>query len=532
MIKKCFSLAAALLAALLLPALFASCLNPTQDKLSGSRDTTDWEDEEYPDYGDPLYEDGENAASVSHKSFVIDAVAGLPAEDTDANAAGKLVATLTLPEQDGPWRPELAADLDDNDKFELVPQGEDGKYQICIKEGQGPLPIGPYTISLNIRNGAGAAFYRVIKFSVAKTPPPFKTPPKVFPYITDVGKNKLVVYWDEAPSGSIGFRIYIGTTNKSADATAYTTAVITEKTLNEEYKNSFSGTANPTYTKYSAEITDLTWDSTDGYLPNDTTYYVWLKSYNSEGDSAFGPYATRTTSATLPEILWKNVNIDSDPKFGNVSIAKDSDFDFGEAFYGWDSYYGGGGAPTGDCYVITPSSTEHPGGYIAYGPPNDASQGEIVYVSLSYHSAGKGKWGEPLSGYASNIIYKLTRPDEWGKTEDSYYTPEGARGVKRYMCVNYYGLGTVQTVGPEGRNSTVVGPQKLSSVGRILCYFGNCYDLDYRRNPETDTPEQAIAKFDDGDKSLGSGHYIAGIAVPWYRDYWIDRSQPFSEWFK
>jgi hypothetical protein len=314
-------------------------------------------------------------------------------------------------------------------------------------------------------------------------------------------------------------------TNNDSDPTAY---INYKATSTGKAPFSKMSAANPSYTTYSAGITDTDGNtSSDGLLPNDTTYYIWLKSYNDEGDSAFGPYATRTTTATLPEILWKNVTVESDERFNRFgSIAKDSGF--GEDFYCWDSYYGGGGKPTGDCYVITPPGAEHPGGYLVYGP-NGSLQGEIVYVTLEYHSAGKGKWGEPLAGYAANIIYKL-KDTSRGLTEDGYLRPDGTKGVKRYMCLNFYGLGTVQTVGP---SVNTLGPPPVADArGRILCYFGNDWDLVYKRNPETDTFEQAVAKFADVDKSLGSGSYIAGIATPWYRDYWIDRSLPPSEWYK
>jgi hypothetical protein len=317
-------------------------------------------------------------------------------------------------------------------------------------------------------------------------------------------------------------------TNNDSDPTAY---INYKATSTGKKPFATMADANPSYTVYSAEITDFDGDSTDDGLPDGTTYYVCLKSYNDEGDSAFGPYATRTTTATLPEILWKNVEIATDSRFDQFgSIAKDSGF--GEDFYCWDSFYGGSGKPTGDFYIISPPSAEHHGGYLIYGPPASDTgvpslSGEIVYFQVSYHSGIKGKWGEPLSGYAANIIVKYEY--KLRNTEDGYKRPDGTRGDRWYMCVNFYGLGTVQSVGPPV--NTLGPPPVADARGRILCYFGNDWDLEYKRNPETDTFEQAVAKFADGDKSLGSGRYIAGIATPWYRDYWIDRSE-FGGWMK
>jgi hypothetical protein len=121
---------------------------------------------------------------ISHTSFVLDAVTGLPAEDAETNEAGKAVATLTVPETEGPWTPELDAEIEDNGLFELVPPEEEGTYVIQIKSDGGPLPVGPYKAVLRIRNEAGKVFHRTCEFAVARTPPPFKKAPAVHPYIT------------------------------------------------------------------------------------------------------------------------------------------------------------------------------------------------------------------------------------------------------------------------------------------------------------------------------------------------------------
>jgi hypothetical protein len=317
---------------------------------------------------------------VSHTDLLIDAVTGLPANDTAVNSGGKPVATVTMTEG-GPWTPELNAAYGDNALFEIVQISQPDKYEIRIKAGGSALTIGPYTIIVEMSNKAGAYYWRVIEFTVSLTPPVFKKAPRVFPYITGIGKNKLIAYWDEHPKSAEGFKLYIGTTKNSAEAQEYTPLSVTiNDNLNAEHKALFDA-ADPSYTKYSAEITDITGDSSEGFLPNGATYYVWLKSYNSDGDSAFGPYATITTSYTIPEYLWKN-----------VAPAKDT-LNPQEDFYCWESFYGAGGQPSGDFYVILPPSDKHPGGYLIYGPPNSTGipsmSGDIVYF-------GEIRW-RPLS---------------------------------------------------------------------------------------------------------------------------------------
>jgi hypothetical protein len=501
-IKQYAAVTAALLC--LLALCFVSCLNPTVEDPSDQLSAGAVVDVDGEDNDGEEDEDG----PVTLKSFVVDAVSGLPETDADVNAVGKSVATLAMPEKDGPWTPALIEGVDDNHLFEIVTAGAEGeaKYEIRIKDAE--LPLGPYRVSVNIRNEAGTVFHRIITFSVSRTPPPFKYAPKVYSYITGVGKNKLKVSWDELPRGASGYKLYIGTTNNSAEASPCGDPIATTTPKNEI-------TITDTNTVITFADTDE-YRNVPGQLPDGTTYYIWLKPYNAEGDGAFGKPAKRTTSATLPEIFWKN-----------IAPYNDSMHDE-EDFYCWDSFYGAGGVqPSGDFYRILPPSEEHPGGYLIYGPPGGSGipslSGNIVYASggIKAGTGGKGKWGEPLNGFAGNLIIKYEQPiGKW--TEDNYTRPDGSPGQRWYMCVNYYGLGTVQTVGPP---VNTLGPYG-DARGRVLCYFGNCYDLVYKRNPETDTFEQAIAKFVDGDKTLGSGKYIAGVATPWYRDYWTDRTAP------
>jgi hypothetical protein len=110
---------------------------------------------------------------ISHTSFVLDAVTGLPAEDAEVNAAGKAVATLAVPETEGPWTPELDAEIEDNGLFEIAPPEEEGTYVIQIKSDGEPLTVGPYKVVLRIQNEAGKVYHRTFEFAVARTPPPF-----------------------------------------------------------------------------------------------------------------------------------------------------------------------------------------------------------------------------------------------------------------------------------------------------------------------------------------------------------------------
>jgi hypothetical protein len=403
--------------------------------------------------------DGTGQLSISYKDFLIDAVTGLPANDDTVNAAGKTVATLTMPAKDGPWTPQLVEGLDDNHLFEIVPITPEGSYEIRIKNEA--LSICPYMISVNMTNQAGKVFYRTIDFSVTNTPPPFKNAPQVYPHITGVGKNKLVVSWNELPRSASGYCLYIGTSNDSASAIPYTDNVTTTSGEN------------------TVEITDISDDAVEGGLPDGTTYYVWLRPWNAEGEGAFGAYAERTTSAAL----WPAFYQDTD----------------GKPFFSWDSYSGDGGTGKGgvDFYIISPPNEKRPIGRMQYAGKT-GYKGDIVY-----HATGdmtrKSKWGEPLSGPNGVLIIKYDSRNELIIPGD-------------YQAVYYYGLDSVQTKGPESGNT--FGPNK-NPLGLNLCYFGNSYDLAKSANPETKTLEQAIDKFTLKNVSK----YIAWVAVPWYRRY-------------
>jgi hypothetical protein len=455
----------------LLALCFASCLNPTVEDPSGKLSTgavVDVDDGGEDNDGEENEEGEEDEdRPVTHKSFAVNAVSGLPVTDNNTNAAGMSVATLAMPEKDGPWTPALITGVDDNDKFEIaaLPAGAEGEtaYEVRIKDG--PLPLGPYKVSVNISNEAGTIFHRIITFSVALTPPPLTKAPVVYPHITGPGKNKLAVSWDELPLTAQGYQLYVGTSENSAQA--------------QPYGSQLAASVKQ------ADITDIEGDSTDGGLPDGTTYYVWVLAYNAEGESAFGPYGKRATSAALHEGFYK------DPQ--------------GNSFYSWDSYSGDMGTGKGgaDFYIITEPNAEHPGGFLRYGPELggilNGYKGEIVYHATG-NMTGRSKWGETLTGPSGVLIvrYENRKPGLPGD----------------YQGVYYYGLGTIQTVGKEGGNTFGPAPDR-DPVGLELCYFGNSYDLKAGANPETETLEKAIDKF----TLANVNKYIAFVAVPWYRKY-------------
>jgi hypothetical protein len=433
-----------------------SCFNPT---LEDAALMPAGEEED----GD-LYDGADGPVNFS--SFTLDAETGLPADDPAANGAGVAIATLTAPEKEGHWTPELDADVEDNGLFEIAGVSA-GQFEIRIKDE--PLPVGPYKVVLNIRNGAGKVYHWTIEFSVARTPPPFKNAPLVYPYITGVGRNKLTVQWDELPRSAKWYQIYVGTSANSADARPYGERVSITDAQN------------------TAEITDIEGDEADGYLPDGITYYVWLKPGNNEGEGAFSSYGKRKTSDTMPDFFWLDEK--------------------GGGFYCWDSFYGGSGSPTGDYYIVTPPSEEYPGGRLKYGPGAN-SQWDIVYFRFD-NGAGKGKWGEDLSGTkAGDFIVK------YPKSRGS-----GEHGERIYQMVMFWGMGAIQTKGPADGNS--LGPNG-NPLGLTLCYFSNAWDLTYKRNPETETLEQAFDKF--FDSKMGARNYNSYVATPWYRDYKTDRS--------
>jgi hypothetical protein len=456
-------------------------------------DTPDWWSD------DELWEETEDEDDdipVPVKKLVsIDAVSGLilNSDDTKKNAT---VATLTLPLT---FAVELPENIEDNALFAIQDNRQDTDpypsilapiANILASEGGGndtgavkivinsepSLEFGIYKVIIRIdpNDGINDPFTKKIEFTVAKTPPPFKTAPTVHPYITAPGKNKLKVSWNESPITATNFRVHVGTTLN-----------------NGQPYGELLGTSTRTM-----DITDIEDDSTYGGLPDGITYYVWLTAINNDGESPLGPPATRTTSATLWRDFYKND--------GEVKDEGER-----EDFYCWDSFYGSG-QPSGDYYIITPPSTEHPGGTLQYGIDGP---GEIVY-----HATGRmrtaSKWGEPLTDVNGVIIYKYPHTH-------SGNTSRGEAANRNYQGVYYYGLGSIQTKGPA--DGVVTGPNK-NPLGLVECYFGNSYDLNGKYNPETENPEEAIDRF----TLAKTGKFIAFIATPWYRDYTTER---YDGWY-
>jgi hypothetical protein len=470
------------LAAALLCLLAASCLNPALDTA------------ETP--GKQTGDDG----IITARTLEMDAVAGLLLGD-DTAGPGVKVAVLTLPL---PWEVKLP-DVEDNALFTIVDErtaeqpavsrlpllankieddegeddtGEDDKVRVVIKEDTPPLAWGKYRVVLEVSNPdiQDSSFTKKFDFTVTQTPPPFKNAPGVYPYITGVGKNKLTVRLSQQIVGADGYKVYVGTAGDSSAALLYNAAV--DKLA------------------FAVDITDIDGDSVDGGLPDETTYYVWLSAYNSEGESALSPAAKVTTSFKLPEAFYKD--------------------DDGNSFFAWDSYSGvaEGDHSGGDLYVIYPPGSNeriYPGGILHYGPIREnlkgtlgtsGFRGDIVYFYKEDRAIGRSKWGEKLTGPSGVFIIRYH--------DDSVSSVSGMSHVKerRYMGIYFYGLGTIQTV------DVAYGPSG-SSLGLPLCYFGNSYYLPTMVNPEVDTFEEAFNWF----TLANINKFIAFVAVPWYRDY-------------
>jgi hypothetical protein len=116
------------------------------------------------------------------------------------------------------------------------------------------------------------------------TPAEAGSEPTVAPLIkTPVvpGNNKLTLTWDQVP-GVPSYKLYYSTANNSAAATA------------------FPGTVPADAPTVSADITGLI---------NGTLYYVWVKSSNSQGDSAASTSATGTPQGK-PAIAFSNLKFE------------------------------------------------------------------------------------------------------------------------------------------------------------------------------------------------------------------------------
>jgi hypothetical protein len=376
----------ALLFALLL--MIGSCSNAGLDGDSGDTGNNsnsngfDDEDEEYADEGD----DNDSTKPLTAQNFRLDAVKGLSTSSEDVNLGG-VVGTLRVPEREGPWTVELVDDLHHNHLFAVnsvdSTDGEEGFDFWKVTIAEGPLEWGIYWISLRIFNNDSKEYFKVIQFEVAITPAPFKKAPTVFPYIVSKGKNKLAVSWS-APSGSEGYRLYVGTDPNTRPAAP-------NKTV--------AGAGTTT-----AEITDIEDDETDGGLPDGTLYYVWVEAYNSAGGS-FSPVGRRRTSATVQPYWYENTQVH-------------------------DCLYG-------DRYYFTETTIEY-----AFGSSGNNASGFNYIGDILYHekttSSGVGKHDIDYTGKDAGVfIIKYQSPAV------SKYVPDYEK--KLYSAVFYWGMDTCMT---------------------------------------------------------------------------------------
>jgi hypothetical protein len=411
------------------------------------------QDEDGGEYGDDIYdytvEEDDGAKAISYTSFALDAATGLPSDDAEVNAAGKAVATLTVPEAEGPWTPELEADTEDNGLFEIVET--EGVYEVRIKDG--PLSIGPYKVIITIRNGTGQAYHRTIGFSVAKTPPPFTKAPAVHPYITTPGRNKLVVQWDELPRNAKGYRLYVGPSGNSAAALPYG-----EKTVTTE-------------PKHTIEITDVGWDETDGYLPDSTSYYVWLKPWNNDGEGAFGPVAVRKTSDPIDPYWW-------------------TDIDWWETIDSYEFYFN--------------EKNELVIGYDTRGTVTGKEDRRwIVRHHTSFDPAELNK-KIPRTTYG----HYTTMEDLTGAPAGVFIV-ETNRTVDPFYAVYYWGHRTIQTA-YEGKTNP--SGEHVSLQGTVHSYLSNAWGGGGGGYQAT------LGKAIDNYSRIVAGFsfYVAFVAVPWY----------------
>jgi hypothetical protein len=424
------------------------------------------EDEELYDESDGSGDGNGSQQALSYKSFVLDAVTGLSLSDTDTNAKGKTVATLTVPEEGGPWTPELVEDAEDNALFEIVETG-DGTYEIQIKDGA--LPPNSYKVVIEIRNEAAKVFNRTFVFSVAATPPPFGKEPQVQPYITIPGKNKLVVEWDEHPRTATWVQPYVGTTSDSKDAKPYGNHIpVDDKTV---------------------EITDLEWDTTDGFLPDSTTYYVWLRPGNdSTGMGMFSPTATTITSDPIDPRWWTDIDwwdvIDSYEFFFN---------DKGELVIGYS----------------TRSLNSNREGF--FTSSNVDEQCWVVRHHVSFDP-------QELNSKVPNtkIGHYTTKEDLTGAPAGVFIveTPETKHKAAPFYAVFYWGFWTIQTGNATG--TPTHGPhagQTVSLKGTIHAYLSNAWNGGGGYQA---TLKKAIQWYVGNNRKVGIWSWVAFVATGWY----------------
>jgi hypothetical protein len=415
------------------------------------------EDEDLPEGGQSEEEDIYDVAPqqpVSETSFVLDAVTGLPANVPEENSAGKVIATLTVPETEGPWTPELDAGVENNDLFEIELRGDEGIYEIRIASNGGPLPLGPYKAVLRVWNEAEKVYQLIIEFAVANTPPPFKDAPIVRTVITAPARNKLFVDRGALPTGAAGWRPYIGTSTDSAKAQPYGDVITAGN---------------------SVEITDIEGDGTDGGLSDGTIYYVWLRPWNNDGEGGFGTAARCKTSDPIDPYWW-------------------TDIDW------WDS-----GSDSYEFYFN--DKNELVLGYCTKGSQvaggiNGAGRW-IVRHHISFDPGELNK-KVPHTAYG----HYTTNEDLTG-SPGGVFIVETPRAENPFYAVYYWGHRTRQTAAETKKNPFT---QVVSLHGTVHSYLSNAWNTR-SGGGYSDTLEKAI----NGYGSISSfGFYVAFVAIPWY----------------
>jgi hypothetical protein len=475
---------------LFLSFVFYSCLNPTledtpratiiNDGDDGGDELSESEEE------DDESEDNDTSKTISYKSFVLDAVTGLISSDTETNAAGKPVATLTVPETDGPWTPELVEDAGDNALFELINVTKEpvvasiniklamavtgqaaDQYEIRIKDSA--LSLGDYSVILNIRNGANKVYNRTFTFSVTAKPPPFKKAPTVHPYITTPDratgqtKTKLVVEWDEQlPKGAEWAQVYVGTSANSAEA--------------QKIGDHITGNTK------TMVITDITGDGADGYLPDATTYYVWLSAgSDSLGEGQLGPVAACKTSDTIDPYWWTDIDwwdvIDSYEFYFNDNDELVIGYNTRGVYKGKEDH----------CWVVR------------YHFSCDPVEFNHKYPRSK---TGHDTTNEDLTGAPAGVFIV-----EW----TAGYAKEAGNP---FYAVYYWGHKTIQTGDAGGLDP--VDKRHVSLKGTIHSYLSNAYhngSFGYKA-----TLKEAIKGYigDPVTTKTAIFSWVAWVAVPWY----------------
>jgi hypothetical protein len=458
--------------------LFGGCLNPTQGDTAKTINTAGTETPDEPVWED-LPDDTETSSDSPSGAPVFTIIGFQPILSTAAPDDIKkdaVVGAIPLPEQNGPWTATLIEDAGDSDKFTLetvttplqsvstiggvspllseTPAGST-TVKIKIKADNG-LTLGPYKIYLTISNET-TTLYRTLTFNVAATPGTFTKPPVVYPYIIgnfDSGKNKLMVKFDEYPSGAQGLNLYIGTDSDPANSAKHST---------------YTGNDDSAALK---EITSIPGDTeTANGLLDGTTYYIWGRAFNAEGEGPFSPVATRKTSDPIDSYWW-------------------TDIDWWDTIDSYEFYFN-----TNSELVI---------GYDTRGiKDGKAAQRWIVRHHISFDPQ---ELNEKIP--ATKIGHYTTEEDLTGAPAGVFIV-ETNRETDPFYAVYYWGHKTIQT-GSVSKNNPSYLSEKVSLTGTIHSYLSNAW---HDGGGYQATLGKAIDNYGSIERFKW---YVALVAVPWY----------------